>query len=243
MSFENLFKQENKKTRTYLNLQILLSLPVGLLWQEGFGMNEKILKQIQELKQNSEKRNFPQTFDLIINLKEIDLKKPENKIDESFPLPHGRGKEAHVVIFSDSIKSGDAEILTSGDVNGLTKNKRAAKKLAKGADFLFGEPKLMPLVGKSLGTLLGPRGKVPKLLTGNVSDLIAAHKKATRVRVKDSPVIHCVVGIDKMKDEQIAENIEALLKFLNQKLPRGQANISKIMLKLTMSKPVKLEVA
>lgn len=206
-------------------------------------MNEKILKTVQELKQNSEKRNFSQTFDLIVSLKEMDLKKPESRIDESFPLPHGRGKEAHVVIFSDTIKSGDAEVLTSGDVNDLVKNKRAAKNLAKEADFLFGEPKVMPLVGKSLGTLLGPRGKVPKLLTGNVADLVEAHRRATRVRVKDSPVIHCVVGTDKMKDEDVAENVEALVKFLEHRLPQGKANIAKLMLKLTMSKPVKLEVA
>lgn len=206
-------------------------------------MNEKILKTIQDLKQNSEKRNFSQTFDLIVSLKEMDLKKPENRIDDSFPLPHGRGKEAHVIIFSDTIKSDDAKILTSTDVNDLAKNKRAAKKLAKEADFLFGEPKVMPLVGKSLGTLLGPRGKVPKLLIGNVKDLVETHKRATRVRVKDAPVIQCIVGTDKMKDEHVAENVEALVKFLERRLPQGKANIEKMMLKMTMSKPMKLEVA
>lgn len=206
-------------------------------------MNEKILKTIQDLKQASEKRNFSQTYDLIVSLKEIDLKKPENRIDDSFPLPHGRGKEAHVVIFSDTVKSDDAEVLTSGDVNDLAKNKRAAKKLAKEADFLFGEPKVMPLVGKSLGTLLGPRGKVPKLLIGDVASLVKTHKRATRIRVKDAPVIQCIVGTDKMSDEHVAENIEALVNFLEHRLPRGKANIARMMLKLTMGKPAKLEVA
>lgn len=205
-------------------------------------MNEKILKTIQDLKQGSEKRNFSQTYDLIVSLKEIDLKKPESKIDESFQLPHGRGKDAHVVIFSDTAKSNDAEILTSNDVNDLAKNKRAAKKMVKGADFLFGEPKVMPLVGKSLGTLLGPRGKVPKLLVGDIANLVKAHKRSTRIRVKDAPIIHCMVGTDKMKDEDVAENIEALVKFLEHRLPRGKANIGKMMVKLTMSKPAKLEV-
>lgn len=206
-------------------------------------MNEKILKTLQDMKGASEKRNFSQTYDLIVNLKELDLKKPENRIDDSFALPHGRGKDAHVVIFSDTIKSEDAEVLTSNDINELVKNKRAAKKLAKEADFLFGEPKVMPLVGKSLGTLLGPRGKVPKLLSGNVQELVKTHKRATRIRVKEAPVIQCIVGTDKMKDEQVAENIESLVKFLEHRLPRGKANISKMSLKLTMGKPVKLEVA
>jgi large subunit ribosomal protein L1 len=206
-------------------------------------MNEKILKIVQTLKQEGKKRNFPQTFDVIVSLKELDMKKPESKIDESFPLPHGRGKEAHVVIFSDIIRANDAEVLTSTDINDLAKNKRAAKKLAKEADFLFGEPKVMPLVGKNLGTLLGPRGKVPKLLVGDVNKLIENHKRATRIRVKDAPIIHCIAGMDNMKDEHVVENIEAIIKFLEGRLPQGKANIAKIMLKLTMGKPVKLEVA
>lgn len=206
-------------------------------------MNEKILKTVQTLKESGKKRNFPQTFDMIVSLKELDLKKPESKIDESFPLPHGRGRDAHVVIFSDTIRSEGAEVLTSADVNDLAKNKRAAKKLAKQADFLFGEPKVMPLVGKSLGTLLGPRGKVPKLLVGDVKSLVETHKRATRVRVKDALVIHCIAGMDNMKDEQVAENVEAIINFLEHRLPRGKANIANMMLKLTMGKPVKLEVA
>jgi large subunit ribosomal protein L1 len=206
-------------------------------------MNENILKTVQALKAESEKRNFSQTFDFIANLKEMDLKKPESKIDEAFPLPHGRGKDAHVVIFSDTAKAEHAEVLTGAEVTELVKNKRAAKKLATEADFLFGEPKLMPLVGKLMGTMLGPRGKVPKVLAGSVQTLVDTHRRATRIRVKDAPVILCPVGTDNMKDEHVAENIEALIKFLEHRLPRGKANISKMMLKLTMGKPVRLEAA
>ena len=206
-------------------------------------MNEKILKTIQDVKSTSEKRNFSQTFDLIVNLKELDMKKPESKIDEAVSLPHGRGKDAHVVLFSDVAKSDDAEVLTSADINGLAANKRAAKKMANQADFLFGDPKVMPLVGKALGTILGPRGKVPKILAGDVKSLVNTHRKATRIRTKDSPVILCAVGTDKMSDEHVAENVEAVVKFLEHRLPRGKANIAKMALKLTMGKPAKLEVA
>lgn len=206
-------------------------------------MNEKILKTIQELKSGAKKRNFPQTFDLIVSLKEFDVKKPENRIDDSFALPHGRGKDASIVIFSDTIKKEGVEVLTTGDVNSLVKNKREAKKLAKRADFLFGEPKLMPVVGKSLGTLLGPRGKIPKVLAGNIDGIISTHRRATKVRVKDSPVIQCIVGNDAMEDAKVAENIEALLKFLEGRLPGGRSNIGKVMLKMTMSKPARVELA
>jgi len=207
-------------------------------------MKEAILKTLQSLKEGSEKRNFSQSYDFIVNLKEMDLKKPESKIDEVFHLPHGRGKDAHVVLFSDAVKSAEgAEVITSAEIEQLAGNKRAAKKLANEADFLFGDPKVMAVVGKYLGTILGPRGKVPKLLVGDVNSLVKSSRGSTRVRVKDAPVIQCTVGTDKMSEEHVAENIEALVKYLEHRLPRGKANISKMQVKLTMGKPAKLEVA
>lgn len=204
-------------------------------------MNDKILKTIQDIRQNSKKRNFSQSMDLVIGLKEFDAKKAENKIDEFFILPHGRGRDPHIVIFADNANPADADVINSAGIDALSKNKRAAKKLANSADILFGEPKLMPVVAKALGTLLGPRGKIPKVLVGNADTLVKEHKKATRVRVKDMPMIQCVVGSDAMKDEDLVENVVALMKHIEKKLPGGRSNIGRVMLKTTMGKPVRVE--
>lgn len=204
-------------------------------------MNEKMLNAIKELKEKSVKRNFSQTFDLIISLKEFDIKKPENKLNEEVQLPN-RGEESKVVVFSDSLKNLDVETLASADVEKLVKNKRLARKLVRETDFFLSEAKLMPLIGKSLGQLLAPRGKMPKLITGDVDKLIKNLKNSIRVRIKDSPVVQCLVGNESMGDEGIAENIETVLKFLNAKLPKGKNNIGRVLLKKTMSKPIKLEV-
>ena len=205
-------------------------------------MSEKIIESIKSLKTEENKRNFSQTFDLIVTLKELDVKKPENKFDTSFSLPKGRGKDASVILFTDSVKSAEgAIVLNSTEIAALAKNKREAKKLANSADFLFGEPKLMPTVAKALGTMLGPRGKIPKVLAGNVETLVHDAKHSTRVRVKGSPMIQTTVGTDKMSDEDVAANIQAVVKFIEGKLPGGKSNINKVMLKMTMTKPVKLE--
>ena len=205
-------------------------------------MNEKILAKVKELKEKTKKRNFSQTFDLIVSLKEFDIKKPENKFTEDVALPHGRGKDASVVVFSDSIKDSDLKIYTNEMVQSLAKNKRSAKNLVKQTDFFLAEPKLMPVVGKVLGAFVGPKGKMPKLITGDVKSLVKNYKKSVRIKVKDAPVIQCLVGKEDMKDEQVAENIEAVLKFLETKLPKGKNNIGKAELKLTMGNPMKLEV-
>lgn len=206
-------------------------------------MNEKILVAVKELKEKSKKRNFPQTYDLIVSLKEFDVNKPENKFTEDIFLPHGRGHDAEVVVFSDSEKDADCKVLTTEDLNKLAKNKRAAKKIAGSTDFFLAEPKLMPLIGKVLGAYLGPRDRMPKLIGGeDVKKMVKNYKKAVRVRVKSSPVIQCLVGKENMKDEEIVENIEAVIKGLEAKLPKGKRNIRRLLLKFTMGKPVKIEV-
>lgn len=205
-------------------------------------MKEKVLQAIKDLREKSGKRKFPQTFDLIINLKEFDIKRPENKINESAYLPKGRGKEAKVVIFSDRIKDADAEVLNASDIEKISKSKSMRKKLARDTDFFLAEANLMPVIGKSFGQMLAPRGKMPKLISGDLTESVETLKKSTRIRIKDAPVIQCLIGNENMKDEDVVENIESVIKFLDTKLPKGKVNIGKVLLKLTMSKPVKLEV-
>lgn len=205
-------------------------------------MNEKILSVIKQVRENAKKRNFPQTFDLVVGIKELDLKKAENKFSEDVLLPHGRGEDAKVVVFSDSHKDVGADVFTAEDLNSLAKNKRDAKKLVQSSDFFLAEAKLMPVVGKILGQFVGPKGKLPKLISGDLKGTVNSLKKSVRIRVKDAPVVQCKVGNEKMKDAEIAENVEAVLKFLEQKLSKGKSNIGKIFLKLTMSEPLKVEI-
>jgi len=205
-------------------------------------MDEKILNVIKELREKTGKRNFSQSFDLIISLKEYDMKKPENKFTDDVVLPHGKGRDSSVVVFADNIKEPGTEVFTTEQVNELAKNKRKAKKLVSNTDFFLAEAKLMPVVGKVLGQYVGPRGKLPKIITGDIKTLVKSYKKSVRIRVKDAPVIQTIIGKEDMKDEEVIENVEAVMNFLKTRLPKGKNNIGKIMMKLTMSKPIKIEV-
>ncbi|MHA1742868.1 MAG: 50S ribosomal protein L1 [Candidatus Heimdallarchaeota archaeon] len=206
-------------------------------------MDEKILAAIKELREKSKKRNFVQSFDLIVSLKEIDVKKPENRFTEDVILPKGRGEDAEVVVFSDSVKDVGCKVLTSEDLSKLAKDKRSAKKLVASTDFFLAEAKLMPVIGKALGMYLAPRGKMPKVFVGgDVKKLVDNCKKSVKVKIKDSPVVQCLVGKENMKDEDVVENVKEVIKFLEGKLPKGKHNIKKILLKLTMGKPVEIEV-
>ena len=118
------------------------------------------------------------------------------------------------------------------------------KRIANDHDFFFGEAPLMPQIGKSLGTVLGPRGKVPKPIPpkGNIEPLLRASKRMVRIALKETPVIYVVVGSEKMPDDDIAENAKAVHSFVKDKLPKGKNNIKSMLIKLTMGKPVKLSL-
>ncbi len=195
----------------------------------------KLDESLKSLREGS-KRNFNQSFDIIVNLKNIDLKKPENKFSKDIILPHGRGKDVNVAVISDSIP----DSITKRDIEGISKQE--IRNLVKKYEFFLCEAPLMPLVGKVLGRYLGPKGKMPKLITGNVDVLTRDTKKSVRIRVRDSPVIHVVVGSENMKDAEIKENVERLLEDVVKILPKGQSQIKNVYIKLTMSKPFKIEL-
>jgi large subunit ribosomal protein L1 len=102
----------------------------------------------------------------------------------------------------------------------------------------------MPIVGKSLGAVLGPRGKMPTPVppNANIADQITRHQRLAIVRLKSTPIIQNRVGTEDMKDEQIAENITAIIRRLEGKLKRGIKNIKSITLKTTMGKPVEMKL-
>jgi large subunit ribosomal protein L1 len=203
---------------------------------------QEILELIKKVRGISKKRKFVQTFDLIVNIRGVDLKKPENRFSEIIELPYGKGKEVKMVIFSDMAKDIDAKVIKGKEIEEMAKNKREIKKLVKNIDFFFAEPQLMPLIGRFLGKFLAPRNKMPIIIREDLKALIERYKKCVRINLKTSPIVQCAVGTENMKDEEIVENILAVINFLKERLPKGENNIGKIYLKLTMGKPVEVDL-
>jgi len=201
-----------------------------------------IIEQIQKLRESSKKRKFNQRFDLIITLKDLDLKKAENQLDELLVLPKVPGKSAFVTVFSDSLKKLDnARVISGEDIPKIAGNKKEVKRLIKETSIFLSEPKLMPVVGKHLGKFLAPVGKMPKPITGDINKTVSDLRKGIKIKTTKQPMLQLSVGSESMKNEDIAENIKSILNFLKNKLSKGKNNISTVYLKLSMSKPIKLE--
>ncbi|MBI2542945.1 MAG: 50S ribosomal protein L1 [Candidatus Aenigmarchaeota archaeon] len=205
-------------------------------------MRDKILKALTELRNKTEKRKFSQSIDLIVSFKGLDLKKPESKFSEDLFLPNGRGDDADIVVFSDALTEVGCKVLNGSDIQTLATKKSDVKKLSAETDFFLAEAPLMPQIGRIFGQTLAPKNKMPKIIAGDVRKMVENYKRAVRLAVKSSPTIQCIVGKEKMDDGEIVDNVETVLKFLEGKLPRGRQNMNKVLLKFTMSKPVKIEV-
>ncbi len=207
---------------------------------------QKFLEAIKKAKEGEGKK-FVQTIDLAVTLKDLDMKKQESKFSEDVILPFGRGKELKIAVFAEGelaekVQKAGLDLLKKSDIEELGKNKKQARKVARKYEYLMSQTDFMSLIGKTLGAVLGPKGKMPKPIPAQADPKPFAErlKKSVRVRVKDQPVIHVPVGTEKMPDEQVAENAAAVITALLRKLPKGMDNIDAAYVKRSMGASVKV---
>jgi len=208
-----------------------------------------ILAAVKEAKEKSEKRKFNQSIELILKLHDIDMKSPEGKIQEVLELPHALEKPNKICViasgeFAMKAKNADADrVIERSELEALGGKKQDMRKIANGYDVFIAEAPLMPLVGKVLGPVLGPRGKMPLPVppSADISGLIRKYRKTIVVRLRNQPIIQNRVALENMKDEEIAENIQAILKILEAKLKKGTKNIRFAYIKTAMGTPVKIK--
>lgn len=210
---------------------------------------KSILVAVKEAKNRSKKRNFIQSMDLMINLQDIDLKRPESRIQELIELPDLVGKGNKICVMASgemalkAKRAGADLVIERGELEALMGDKKKQRELAKAYDFFVAEAPLMPLIGRILGAILGPKGRMPTPVppTANIAEHIEKHRKMVLIRLRGQPVLQCCVGTENMPDEQIAENIQAIIRRIEGKLKRGIKNIRSIRIKTTMGPPVKVK--
>lgn len=217
-------------------------------------MDKNSIKEaLKKLKESSKKRNFKQTFDLIINLKGLDMKKPDQHVDIYVPLHYSKGKPIKVCAFAgpelkdEAVKVCDTTVFVD-DFPKYQKDKKLLKKLAQEHDFFIAQATIMPKVAQVFGKVLGTRGKMPNPKAGCVvppkaalQPLYERLQKTVNAKAKTQPVIKCVVGIEDQNEEEVIDNIMTIYNAVIHKLPGELNNVKSILLKLTMSKPVEVK--
>ena len=197
--------------------------------------------------EDSPSRNFTETVDLAINLRDLDLNDPANRVDESIVLPSGTGQETSIVVFADGETAVLAEdvadqVLDGDDLADLGDDEDAAKDLADETDFFIAEEAMMQDVASNLGRILGPRGKMPEPLDpdDDVVDVVNRMKNSVQLRSGDRRTFHTRVGAEDMSAEDIADNIDVILRRLHADLEKGPLNIDAVYVKTTMGPAVEV---
>jgi large subunit ribosomal protein L1 len=211
-------------------------------------MTQDMIEAVKKAKEQSKPRNFTQSIDMIINIKDLDVNKPENRFEEEVVLPNGRGKGVSVGVIADGDLTTQAKdagvslVIQKTDLEGYGKDRKEAKKMANNIDFFIAQADLMPLVGRFLGPVLGPRKKMPRPVPANIklAPILERLENTIKVGVKQQPSIQVLIGTQDMADEQIAENMEAVLAILDRHLEKGRKQIKSMYIKTTMGSVVRV---
>ncbi len=212
--------------------------------------SKALLESVKEAKSKTEKKKFTQSVELIINLRDIDMKKPESKIQEFVELPHPVAKQSKVCVIASgdlalrARRAGADLVIERADLDALAGDKKRQKTLVNEYEHFISEAPLMPTVGRVLGAVLGPKGRMPAPVPPNVDigSAIERQRKIVQVRLRSQPILQCRIGTEDMPDEQIAENIEVVIRRLEGKLKRGLKNIRSIVVKTAMGPPIRLKI-
>lgn len=192
-------------------------------------------------------RNFRETVDIAINLRDLDLNDPSNRVDESVVLPEGTGQDTQIAVFAEgetAVRAEDAadRVLDADELADLGDDDNAAKDLADDIDFFLAEADMMQDIGRYLGTVLGPRGKMPDPIEpdDDVVEMVERLRNSVQLRSGDRRTFHTRVGAQTMSAGEIADNIDVIIRRLEAELEKGPLNIDTVYVKTTMGPAVEV---
>ena len=212
-------------------------------------MQENIQTAIQRALDESPERKFGESVEISFTLRDVDLKEPANRIQEEVRLPSGRGKPVKISMFAGGematkAKAAGIDVIDPSTIEDLGGNKQLARKVANKSDFFLAEIPHMGTVGRFLGVVLGPRGKMPRPVPPNVDPgMIATGLKDTSiVRSRDRVTFHTAFGSREQGIDDLTVNAVAIWERVMSRLERGADNIRSCYIKTSMGPAIKVEV-
>lgn len=212
--------------------------------------NAQLTELVKKGKEEGKERKFPESVEVVLTLREIDVKKTDLNVNETVYLPHPTSKKAKICFFGGgdlALRAKNAKVdalIDPSQLEAYAGSKKDAKKLARSYDFFLADTALMPRIGKVLGTSLGPKGKIPTPVPPNapMDAMVNRLRTAVRVRSRGSLGVAAKVGDRTLSDSDLTENVLAVIQTVAKKLPAGERNIKSVIIKTTMGKPAKQRV-
>lgn len=205
----------------------------------------ELAEMIKEAKAATKQRKFKQSLELIMNFKDIDVKKGF-VLNEVVQLPKTSSPATVCIMATGDMgtkaKQAKADaVVGTEELDKFATNKRESRKFINKYDFFLADTKVMPIVGKTLGQLLGPRGKMPTPVPFNapIESFLQRFRSSIKVRARATLSMSCKIGDESMDDKDLAINAHAIISAVEKKLPNGERNMRRILIKTTMGKPIK----
>ena len=212
-------------------------------------MENKIRTALTNALEAAPKRGFTESVDLSFTIKDVDLKNPSNRIQEEIRLPKGRGKDVTIAMFAtgeatSKASAGGINVIDPATIEDLGGDKMRAKKIANSHDFFLSEVPHMGLVGRYLGVVLGPRGKMPRPVPPTLDPAVLATglRNTVTVRSRDRITFHTTIGTVEQSIDDLLENAMAVVNRVFGRLERGVGNIRSMTIKTTMGPSQAVEV-
>ncbi len=202
----------------------------------------KIVDAVKTAIEKAPERKFSESVDITVNLKNIDMAQPKNRIDETILLPHGTGRKVGIAVIgkgditTQAREAGVDLVIGPEEIERLGGAPREARSVASAYRFFLAETSVMPQVGRYLGPRLGPRGRMPTPIPSgtDIKPMVERLRNSVKIRTKDKKTFHVKVGSTGMPPEQIAENIDAVMRRVESVLEQGSMNIRSVYVKTTM---------
>ncbi len=214
---------------------------------------KQILESIKLAKEVSKKRNFKQSIDLVINLKNLNLKKPEENINLFTQLNHPTGRKVKICALVDYDLEKQAKetcdlVILKDEFPKYENKKKELKKIARAYDYFIAQADIMPKIATLLGKIIGPLGKMPNpkvgcVIPGNlptIKPLIEKLRNTIKLQTKNELTVKTLIGNESMKEEDIADNILLIYNFILHSIPQEKNNIKSTFIKLSMGSAVEI---
>ncbi len=193
---------------------------------------------------NSWPSKFDEMFELHGKLS-IDPTKSDQTVRTNVVLPHGIGKSPVVLVFAQGDLADEARKAGADYVGGNDLVEQVKKGEVK-FDVAVSTMDMMPIIGKQLGKVLGPKMPSPKAGTvgNNVKQIVEELKKG-KIQIRNDKLgnYHIPLGKVSFGKEKIYENLLAAVKtLLRAKPPTAKGNfIETAYISTTMSPSLKID--
>ncbi|KAK7531914.1 ribosomal protein L1-like protein [Phyllosticta citricarpa] len=204
------------------------------------------VKELLHYSTEEKKRNFLETVELQIGLKNYDPQR-DKRFSGTVKLPRVPRPGMAICILGDQhdidrAKHGGVDAMSAEDLKKLNKNKKLIKKLARKYDAFIASDTLIKQIPRLLGPGLSKAGKFPTPVSHseNLGDKITEVKSTVKFQLKKVLCMGVAVGNVGMTEDELIGNIMLAINYLVSLLKKGWQNVGSLTIKATMSPPRRL---